>query len=264
MAALRPESAAGNIPDLRRKRVVTTEGAVDQQLRISATRLAELAMPGYCARCFWIKLRVPKQLPYQSFPAIFSSIDSYSKRLVHGWFDRTEGPPSWLAPLGELVGYKQPPHHSKFKILDEETSILLTGTPDGVFVLADGSHVIVDYKTSRYTPHQSRSLPAYEAQLNAYALIGAQCGINPVAALALVYTEPVTDEVPAVTDMWPESEGFAMGFSANIVHVELKPEMVHPLLVKAKEICDSPVAPSSRRGCRQCGYLNDLLGAVGV
>ena len=243
---------------------MTTETAGDQGLRISATRLAELAMPGYCPRCFWIKQRVPKQLPYQSFPAIFSSIDSYSKRVVHGWFDRTQGPPSWLAPLGELAGYKQPPHHSKFKVLDEETGILLSGTPDGVFVRADGSHVIVDYKTSRYTPHQSRSFPGYEAQLNAYALIGSHCGLAPVTGLALVYTEPVTDEVPDGPDSLPDYCGFAMGFSVNIVNVELKPKIVQPLLVKARRICDSPVAPSGRRGCRQCGYLNDLLEVIGA
>ena len=241
-----------------------TETTGGEGRRISATRLAELAMPGYCARCFWIKQRVPKQLPYQSFPAIFSSIDSYSKRLVHGWFDRTDAPPPWLAPLGELVGYKKPPHHSKFKVLDQETGIWLSGTPDGVFLRADGSHIIVDYQTSRYTPHQSRSLPAYEAQLNAYALIGAQSGIAPVSGLALVYTEPVTDETPPESMSPPKSDGFAMGFSANIVEVDLKPEMVHPLLVKAKRICDSPVAPTGRRGCRQCGYLKDLLQVIGA
>ena len=239
-----------------------TETTGGEGVRISATRLAELAMPGYCARCFWIKQRVPKQLPYQSFPAIFSSIDSYSKRLVHGWFDRTDAPPPWLAPLGELAGYKQPPHHSKFRVLDQSTGILLSGTPDGVFVRSDGSHVIVDYKTSRYTPHQSRSLPGYEAQLNVYALIGAQCGLAPVSGLALVYTEPVTDEAPKNGAIVHESEGFSMGFSANIVNVELKPGMVRPLLEKAKQICDSPVSPKARRGCRQCGYLDDLLQVV--
>ena len=35
----------------------------------------------------------------------------------------------------------------------------------------------------------------YEVQLNAYAVIGEQKGFAPVSGLALVYTEPVTDDV---------------------------------------------------------------------
>ena len=234
-----------------------------QRIRISAKELAEVAMANFCPRCFWIKRRVPKQLPYQMFPGIFSSIDSYSKRVVHSWFDRGQGPPAWIADLGELVGYKPPPHYSKFNVVDEENDILLTGSPDGVFVRPDGSHVIVDYKTSRYTPYQGRLYPLYEAQLNAYALIGEKCGLDPVSGLALIYTEPVTDEAAASEDFVHRSDGFAMGFVANIVGVRLAPSMIGPLLAKAREICDLPISPFGRNGCRNCGFLNDLLDIAG-
>jgi hypothetical protein len=233
-----------------------------QRIRISAKVLAEVAMAGFCPRCFWIKQRVPKQLPYQSFPGIFSSIDSYSKQVVHSWFDKGLGPPDWLFGLGELVAYKTPPHYSKFNILDEENDILLTGSPDGVFVRPDNSHVIVDYKTSRYTPHQERLYALYEAQLNAYALIGESCGLAPVTGLALIYTEPVTDGVSAAEGDVRREDGFAMGFVANIVDVKLNPSMIQPLLAKTREICDLPASPGGRRGCRNCGLLDDLLDVV--
>ena len=230
-----------------------------QQIRISAKALAEVAMADFCPRCFWIKRRVPKQLPYQSFPGIFSSIDAYSKRVVHSWFDKGQGAPAWIDGLGELVGYRNPPHYAKFNIVDEENDILLTGSPDGVFIRPDQSHVIVDYKTSRYTPHQGRLYPLYEAQLNAYALIGEQRGLAPVTGLALIYTEPVTDEESASEDAVHREDGFAMGFVAHVVDVKLNTAMIGPLLAKTREICDLETCPYGRRGCRNCGFLNDLL-----
>ena len=235
-----------------------------EQIRISAKTLAEVAMPGFCPRCFWIKRKVPKQLPYQSFPGIFSSIDAYSKRVVHSRFDKGQGPPVWFSPLGELVSYLDPPHYSKFKIIDEDTDILLTGSPDGVFVRADGSHVIVDYKTSRYTPYQGHLYPLYEAQLNAYALIGERCGLSPVSALALIYTEPVTDEATAAEDRVHREDGFAMEFVANIVDVKLDPGIISPLLATAREICDLDSVPKGRYGCKNCGLLDDLLELIGT
>jgi len=52
------------------------------QFRISAKTLGELALPDFCPRCFWLKLHA-KHLPLQIFPGIFSSIDAYTKRVVH-------------------------------------------------------------------------------------------------------------------------------------------------------------------------------------
>ena len=53
------------------------------QVRISARTLGAVALPDFCRRCFWIRLRVNNKLPFQIFPGIFSSIDSYNKRIVH-------------------------------------------------------------------------------------------------------------------------------------------------------------------------------------
>ena len=52
------------------------------QLRISAKNLGGLAKPDFYPRCFWLKSRA-RQLPFQIFPGIFSSIDAYTKRVVH-------------------------------------------------------------------------------------------------------------------------------------------------------------------------------------
>lgn len=232
------------------------------QVRISAKTLAAVALPQFCPRCFWVQMHVQYKLPYQIFPGIFSSIDSYGKRLVHGWFDRHGSPPPWLSALGDIRGYRNPPHFSKFNILHRETSVFLTGEPDGVLIRGDNSHLIVDYKTARFTAQQDELFPMYEAQLNAYAYIGEHCGLSPVSRLALVYTEPVTDETAAHKDANVTTDGFVMEFSAHIVPVQLVPEMVPSLMRKVREVYDLEHPPESLQGCKDCALLGNLLAVA--
>jgi len=219
-------------------------------------------MPDFCPRCFWIHRHLEGKLPYQIFPGIFSSIDSYGKRLIHGWFDRKGGPPPWLSGLGDITGYINPPHFSKFYVLDAETSVLLSGTPDGILVRGDKAKVIVDYKTAKITGHQDELLPMYESQLNAYAYIAERTGLGPVSGLALVYTEPVTDEGAAGCDTNLTSEGFNLGFKVSIVPVELKATQIPELMHKGREIFDSTRPPEAMTGCKDCVLLERLIAVA--
>jgi hypothetical protein len=225
---------------------------------ISAKNLGALALPGFCPRCFWVQMHA-EGLPYQIFPGIFSSIDSYSKKLVHGWFDRHHAAPPWLAPLGEVEGYVNPPHYSKFSILDPAADVVLRGTPDGIMVLRDGSYVIVDYKTAKFTMNQDELFPMYEVQLNAYAMIGEQKGIFPVSGLALIYTEPVTDDDTAKKDCFQNESGFLLEFTAHIRRVDLSPQTIPPLLAMVRELCDLSKPPRSTAGCKNCELLLGLI-----
>jgi len=221
-----------------------------------------MALPDFCPRCFWIRRRAEDKLPFQIFPGIFSSIDSYGKRLVHGWFDRHGEPPPWLSVLGSIKAYRDPPHFSKFSVLDPVTSVLLRGTPDGILVLEDDSNLIVDYKTARYTAHQDELFPMYEVQLNVYAYIGERCGLAPVSGLALVYTEPATETAAVEDDQNMTADGFVMGFTARILPVLLKPEFVPNLLRKAREICELKEPPKGLEGCKDCSLLDGLISVA--
>ena len=233
-------------------------------LTISATELGTYARSRFCPRCAWVRLHI-KNLPYQSFPGIFSSIDRYNKLIVHNHFDRVGHAPLWLAQLGETGKYIDPPHWSKFKTLDEESGITLRGEADGIFKLADGSYVIVDYKTSRYNPDRPGMFSNYEVQLNAYAFIGERNEISPVSKLALVYMEPVTDKETAQEPGLVDEHGFAMGFRARIVEVELRPsQLLPPLLRKARSIWDMETPPASARGCNDCAAVTGLLESLGA
>ena len=229
-----------------------------EPISISAKNLGKVAMPGFCPRCFWIEMRA-EGIPYQIFPGIFSSIDSYGKRLVHGWFDRHQSAPPWLAGLGKIAGYVNPPHYSKFSLLDPKCNVLLRGTPDGILVLEDGSHVIIDYKTAKFTTYQDALFPMYEVQLNAYAMIGEQRGLAPVSGLALVYTEPVTRDDIAQRDSSHTDSGFVMEFTAHIKPVKLKPGMISPLLSEVRRIYDLRSPPESPEDCKDCRLLQGLI-----
>jgi hypothetical protein len=92
------------------------DGEVKSGPTISATELGTYARARFCPRCAWVRLHV-KNLPYQSFPGIFSSIDRYNKLIVHNHFDREGHAPPWLAELGDAGQYIDPPHWSSFKTL---------------------------------------------------------------------------------------------------------------------------------------------------
>lgn len=229
-------------------------------LQISGKDLGALAMPGFCPRCFWISRHA--KLPWQIFPGIFSSIDSYSKKVVHGYFDR-HGSPPWLTELGDITGYREPPAASKFRISVEEHGLLLTGAPDAIFEKADGTLVIADYKTSRFTPAQDKLMPVYRVQLNAYAFIARKLGWPPISALSLVYTEPITDAESAQSSAVQREDGFAMGFSARLFPLNIDEAMLPPLFARAASIYTESKPPQPRNGCHDCKKLDDIRTLLG-
>jgi PD-(D/E)XK nuclease superfamily len=227
--------------------------------QISAKTLGALAMPDFCPRCFWIQMNLEGGPPFQIFPGIFNTLDSYSKRLIQSSFGRLGGPPPWLREIGKIVRSVKPPHYSKFYVEDEETSVRLTGSPDAIFVLRDKSHAIIDYKTAKFTTAQDELFPMYEAQLNAYAYIGERRGYQPVSKLALVYTEPVAGNDAAEDERNLTKDGFLLGFSAHIVPVEIKPKLIPQLLQRARRILDSASPPAGTSDCEDCAALERLL-----
>jgi hypothetical protein len=226
--------------------------------RISAKNLAELAQPEVCERCFWVQLQLDFKTPYAIFPGIFNSIDAYTKKMVHGWFDRHGTRPEWLNGLGDITSYLPPPQWQRFQYADPTTNITLTGAPDAVFQRTDNTYVIVDYKTAKFTDTQDELFPKYEAQLNAYAFIAEKTGlIKPVSALGLIYFEPITND-KAVNDDNCRAAGFAMDFRAHIQPVEVRPGLIEELLARARVLLDSPNVPANRDGCENCDLLSRM------
>lgn len=227
-------------------------------LRISAKNLGDLAMPGFCPRCFWLSLH-SERLPFQVFPGIFSSIDSYSKKITGYYYETHQEMLSWLIKHGFEGRPVRAPGHQKFRITHEATDIILTGVVDEMIELTDGSFALIDYKTAKFTKSQDRMLPLYEVQLNGYAYIGERIGFSPVSKLALLYYEPITDiEVEQINNL-VDGERFLLGFSAHIHPIALKPESIEPLLYKARQLYELKTAPQGAVGCADCQAIDSLV-----
>lgn len=224
-------------------------------LQISGKNLGAFALPDACPRCLWLKLR-QKELPYQIFPGIFSSIDAFTKNAVHGWFDRHGEAPPWLARIERFAGYQNPPGARKFFLEDRELDVRLTGAPDAVLVRQDGSLVIADYKTARFTEHQDELAPMYETQLNAYAMIAHRLGWAPVTGLMLLYMEPHAES--AHEDGHQDEAGLRMGFRANARPVPLDVGRVPMLMRKARALWDADEPPAGKEGCKDCRAIGEM------
>ncbi len=234
-------------------------GGEDIQLhQISAKTLGMLALRPHCPRCCWIKLKC--KLPYQRFPGIFSSIDSYTKKVVHGYMDQNKSAPPWLRDIGNITGYINPPHYSKFQTPFREYGILMTGTADLILTLKEGTICIADYKTARFSKAQVILMPQYQVQLNGYAKIAEKIGMGHVSKLALIYMEPQTTEQDAIAKDNYCDDGFKMPFSAYIVSVATDPEkFLNPVLKTAQELLVLDRPPKGRDGCKECELLRSML-----
>lgn len=237
---------------------------MNKTTKISAKDLGALAMPDFCERCFWIKRNV-KNLPWQIFPGIFSSIDSYTKKVIHYYFETTGAAPTWIPEFKEAKTFAAVPHWSKFFRTDPKTGIIVSGMPDDMLLCEDDSFIIPDYKTAKHTANADKLFPMYEAQLNGYAWIAEGTG-RVVKSIPLVYFEPLTgqeDVLPGIYSLNGQPfglPGFLMGFKATVVPVEnRRPDLIRELLDKAKAILDLVEPPAGADGCKDCQSLDGIM-----
>ena len=237
-----------------------------EQIRISAKNLGQLSLPNYCPKCFYIKLKLNNKLPWQIFPGIFSSIDSYSKSIAWAYFNKYNKLPPWFSKFGDYDKPIKVPGWNKFFLIDEKTNIKLTGIPDEVLKKKDGSYAIIDYKTARFTAHQDALHNMYKVQLNGYAMISESIGISPISQLVLLYYEPQTDIIEISREKLNElvsDDSFMMGFKAHSLNVELDAEgVVRPLLKQVREMVDRDVVPAGRGGCEDGRRVEEVVGLL--
>ena len=208
---------------------------------ISAKDLGQLSLKDFCPRCFWLERHLGKSP--SKFPGIFNTLDSITKKSTKRSFLERGRHPEWL-PINNIK------KHIKVSRLSipviEHGNWILTGDPDDVFELNDGSYHVVDYKTARFTGTQDSLLPMYEAQLNAYAYALLSQGIKPISRLSLIYCEP--------NENLDTDQEFRLGFTTNPLDIKLNSEMIPDLLRKARKILDNEIPPESRLGCEDICY----------
>ncbi len=223
-----------------------------KQFQISAKNLGCYAMPDFCSRCEWIKLHT-KKLPYQRFPGIFSTIDAFTKKIVHAWIDRD----AYVDVLNKygVTGYQKAPHWSKFKT-ETKYGITLSGAVDDVWI-CDGGIVIPDYKTAKFTANADKLLPMYKTQLNGYAKIAEAIGLGKVLAIPLIYMEPQTGDSEVIKNSYKDYE-WDMTFQPRILELGLDAGSIDQLLERARILYDSRI-PDPAEGCKDCEALQEII-----
>ncbi|HWD93697.1 MAG TPA: PD-(D/E)XK nuclease family protein [Verrucomicrobiae bacterium] len=235
---------------------------IKRQIQISAKNLGALALPDFCPKCFWIRMQCRDKLPFQIFPGIFSSIDSYSKKITAAHFDLHGRSPRWFDGFGELGRPIAVPGWRAFQVVDQDTNIVLTGVPDEILRHTKRGLWIGDYKTARYTGNQDALTPMYEIQLNCYAFIAAEIGLGSVYGLGLLYYEPVTEINAADSSSLIGEDSFFLEFSPKLKSVKLDTSRIPPLLQQVRDICDARECPAGKPGCIDCTKLELLANTV--
>ncbi len=204
---------------------------------ISAKDLGKLDMPDFCPRCFWLERHIGK--PPAIFPGIFSTIDALTKRSTGRSFSERGKVPDWL-PIPDLVEVEEGDTYFKLPVGYGDWTLI--GKPDDIFRTKDNSYHIVDYKTAKFTHRQDELFPLYQVQLNCYAYLAEKYGFKPVTKLSLVYCQPNED--------LDNDHNFKLSFEAYQVKVDLKPNIVQELLLKARQILEQPEPPLARHNCQ--------------
>lgn len=223
---------------------------------ISAKNLGAFALPGTCGKCLWLKARLGFNTPWSIFPGIFSTLDSFSKKISTLQINAGTRA-QWMSKCGSIKEQLPCPHWSKFSCKDPTTGVTLRGSPDELFRLEDGTIAILDYKTSKFTDHQDDLLPMYQTQLGAYKWLARMTGLGETSLTALVYFEP--DPAGAVQERIVEA-GFQMQFNAHVLPVQTDVDEVLALLKHAKEHVSLATPPPSKAKCKDCALVEKIVG----
>jgi hypothetical protein len=142
-----------------------------------------------CPRCFYLKYLHGINRPAAPFPAIFGTIDRLMKAHFAGR-PTTDLDPS--LPPGNVSVSEQWIESVPVVLPGHALSCFLRGKFDALINFDDGSHGVVDFKTSEPKPAH---IPFYSRQLHAYAYAlehpaPGKLGLSPISRLGLLVEAP--------------------------------------------------------------------------
>jgi hypothetical protein len=199
-----------------------------------------------CPRCFYLKYLHGINRPAAPFPSIFGAIDRLMKAQFAGHpasdLDRSLPPgvvtvtEQWIESLAVIL-----PNHT--------LSCFLRGKLDAILDFNDGSHGVVDFKTSEPKPAQ---IPFYSRQLHAYAYalehpIPGRLSRSPISVLGLYV------ETPHATLAATTSE-ISFHFRSTWLNVPFQESSFLGFLDKVLALLELPEPPPAGESCAYCQY----------
>ena len=150
-----------------------------------------------CPRCFWLLYRKGIRQP----EGIVSRLANRFDKVLKNYFDTFRGTDE-LPPMieGKIEGTLQNPFQEIYFVrIDDKYGF--KGLLDECIVGRNGEHIPFDFKTSSTDPREKETLPAYQAQIDAYLFILKQNGKKIADHGYLMYVYP--DEGKKLHDGFP-------------------------------------------------------------
>lgn len=235
-------------------------------IKLTAKDLGLLKLKDFCPRCFWFRIKYPIEDAHtfrSPMPGIVSTLDAYIKRTIFYYFKQNKILPDWFQDALKEIRLINPTEikdvlpSKRWKVKIE--TYQLTGTPDVLFQMEDGSFLIADYKTASFTSTQEELFPLYEAQLNAYKYLAEHEKLK-VKALSLIYIEPIgyKENIDYLTKV--NKEKLTLHFRCMVKVVKIwENREIEELVKEAGKILDSASPPEGNLECKYCRGFNKWL-----
>lgn len=229
-------------------------------IKAGVKTVAALAMPGQCRRCYWVKIQMNNKKPFDIFPKILNSMDTYQKRLMTEYAKQKDAFPPWCGDMGDIAPYVNWIPKERSTWYDEASDIQLTGYPDCVLG-NPRSMIVIDFKSAYFDHGQQAILPLYAAQVNGYADIIEWHGTGKVNMLQLIYMQPVIDLQGNDYLTRQKWSGYYLAFKPNPVPIAREEGLTLRLLAEFRSLADMPHPPKGNPECKDCALL-DQMGEV--
>lgn len=139
-----------------------------------------------CPRCFWLQYRQGLRQPEGIVSRLANRFDSVIKRYFDLYRPQGELPPMIA---GQVEGTLQYPFKETY-FYNYNDDYGLVGKLDECLVTNNGTYTPVDHKTASSDPNERELIPAYQTQLDTYALLLEKNG-HPSSGIGhLIYFYP--------------------------------------------------------------------------
>ncbi len=196
-----------------------------------------------CPRCFWLQYNKGLRQP----EGIVSRLANRFDGVIKQYFDlyRTTGE---LPPMisGQVNGKLQNPFTEAYFYHYNENYGLM-GKLDECIITPQGTYTPVDHKTSSSDPNQHEMIPAYQVQLDTYALLLEKNRRKSSGIGHLIYFYPAMGR--------ELHQGFPMEITVKTL--KTNPQNALTEFLKAIKILEGKMPPASK-GCPFCGWHREM------
>ena len=196
-----------------------------------------------CPRCFWLQYRKKLRQPEGIVSRLANRFDGIIKRYFDLYRPHGELPPMIADKVEGKLQY--PFKETYFYNYNEKYGLL--GKLDECLVTKNNKHTPVDHKTASSDPNTREMIPAYQTQLDTYALLLEKNGHKTTGIGHLIYFYP------------DHSKNLHNGFPMQITIKTLKtnPKSALTEFLKAMKILEGRM-PRPSRDCPFCAWHKEM------